>query len=148
MISSCAAVGDSLASHGTRALASRACSERTRIRLGVDPHQDPKAASDESADPVELDARLRRALRIEQRLLSEMGPLLLEVARSRGYRARGCSSLPAFAREQLGMSPRKAQALLRLEEPARSQRSCARRFGAVACRSTSSSKRRTETVSA
>jgi len=69
----------------------------------------------DSADAIELDARLRRALRIEQRLLSEMGPLLLEVARSRAYCSRGCSNLAAFAREQLGMSPRKAQGLLRLE---------------------------------
>ena len=66
----------------------------------------------ESPDAIELDARLRRALRIEQRLLSEMAPLLLEVARSRGYRSRGCSSLAVFARERLGMSPRKAQALV------------------------------------
>jgi hypothetical protein len=69
----------------------------------------------ESADAFELDARLRRALRIEQRLLAEMGPLLLELARCRGYREYQCSSLAAFARELLGMSPRKAQALLRLE---------------------------------
>ncbi|TMA34702.1 MAG: HNH endonuclease [Deltaproteobacteria bacterium] len=69
----------------------------------------------ESPDAIELDARLRRALRIEQRLLAEMAPLLLEVARSRAYRAHGCSSLALFARERLGMSPRKAQALLRLE---------------------------------
>jgi hypothetical protein len=74
----------------------------------------------ESCDAVELDARLRRALRIEQRWLAEMSPLLLEVARSRSYRFHGCSSLAVFAREQLGMSPRKAQALLRLE------RACAR----------------------
>ncbi len=66
-------------------------------------------------DAIELDARLRRALRIEQRLLSEMAPLLLEVARSRAYRVRGFSNLATCAREQLGMSPRKAQALLRLE---------------------------------
>jgi hypothetical protein len=69
----------------------------------------------DSIDAIELDARLRRALRIEQRMLSEMAPLLLEVARSRAYRRRGFSNLAAFAREQLGMSPRKAQALLRLE---------------------------------
>jgi len=69
----------------------------------------------ESADAVELDARLLRALRIEQRWLADLAPVLLEVARSRGYRSRGCSSLGAFAREWLGMSPRKAQALLRLE---------------------------------
>ncbi len=75
----------------------------------------PLVESLESADAIELDARLRRALRIEQRWLAEIGPLLLEVARSRGYRYQGCSSLAAFARERLGMSPRKAQALLRLE---------------------------------
>ena len=69
----------------------------------------------DSIDATLLDARLRRALRIEQRLLSEMAPLLLEVARSRAYRFRGFSDLAGFARERLGMSPRKAQALLRLE---------------------------------
>jgi hypothetical protein len=69
----------------------------------------------ESIDAALLDARLRRALRIEQRLLSEMAPLLLEVARSRAYRWRGFPNLAAFARERLGMSPRKAQALVRLE---------------------------------
>ena len=69
----------------------------------------------DSVDAIELDARLRRALRIELRWLAEMSPLLLEVARSRSYRTRGCSNLAVFAREQLGMSPRKAHALLRLE---------------------------------
>jgi hypothetical protein len=69
----------------------------------------------ECVDAIELDARLRRALRIEQRWLAEIGPLLLEVARSRSYRLHGCSNLAVFARERLGMSPRKAQALLRLE---------------------------------
>jgi hypothetical protein len=74
----------------------------------------------ESADAIELDARLRRALKIEQRWMAEMSPLLLEVAQSRNYRFRGDSSLAVFAREQLGMSPRKVHALLRLE------RACAR----------------------
>jgi hypothetical protein len=69
----------------------------------------------EAAEPRELDARLRRVAHLEQRLLGEMGPLLLEVARSRSYRLYGCASLAAFAREWLGMSPRRAQALLRLE---------------------------------
>jgi hypothetical protein len=67
------------------------------------------------ADAFELDARLRRAVRLEQRLCAEMAPLLLELARSRGYRAHGCPSLGVFARERLGISPRKAEALLRLE---------------------------------
>jgi hypothetical protein len=69
----------------------------------------------ESADPFELDARLRRALRLEQRVLSEMSPLLLDLARARTSRQHGYPSLGAFARERLGMSPRKAHALLRLE---------------------------------
>ena len=67
------------------------------------------------ADPFELDARLRRAVRLEQRLCAEMGPLLLELAQRRAYRTVGCPSLDVFAREGLGISPRKAQALLRLE---------------------------------
>jgi hypothetical protein len=67
------------------------------------------------ADAYELDARLRRAVRLEQRLCAEMAPLLLELARGRGYRAYGCSSLGVFARERLGISPRKAEAILRLE---------------------------------
>jgi hypothetical protein len=62
----------------------------------------------DAADAFELDARLLRAIRLEQRLLAEMGPLLLEVARTR-------RNVAGFAREALGMSPRKAQMLLRLE---------------------------------
>jgi hypothetical protein len=69
----------------------------------------------EEADAFELDARLRRAISFDQRLNAEIGPLLLAVARERLYRAYGCPSLGAFAREWLGMSPRKAEALLRLE---------------------------------
>jgi hypothetical protein len=67
------------------------------------------------ADAFELDARLLRAVRLEQRLCAEMGPLLLDLARTRGYRAYGCPSLDIFVREWLGISPRKVQALLRLE---------------------------------
>jgi hypothetical protein len=69
----------------------------------------------DSIDATLLDARLRCALKIEQRLLSEMAVLLLEVARARSYRWRGFPNLAAYARERLGMPPRKAQALLRLE---------------------------------
>ena len=69
----------------------------------------------DQADSFELDARLRRAVRLEQRLKAEMGPLLLEVARGRLHRALGFPNLDRFADEALGMAPRKAQALLRLE---------------------------------
>jgi hypothetical protein len=47
------------------------------------------------ADAFELDALLRRAVHLEQRLHAELGPLLLELARSRAYRAYGCPSLDA-----------------------------------------------------
>jgi len=69
----------------------------------------------DEADPFELDARLRRAVEAEQRLTAQMGPWLLAVARGRLYRAYGCPSLGEFAREWLGMSPSKADALVRLE---------------------------------
>ncbi len=67
------------------------------------------------ADAFELDRRLRRAVRLEQRLEAELGPWLLELAGRGLYRLYDCPSLDVFAREWLGMSPRKAQALLRLE---------------------------------
>lgn len=69
----------------------------------------------EDADAFELHARLRRALLLEQRVDAEMAPLLARVARGRLYRAAGHRSLEAYVREALGMSPRKAWALLRLE---------------------------------
>ncbi|MEN8181087.1 MAG: hypothetical protein ABFS46_00980, partial [Myxococcota bacterium] len=69
----------------------------------------------EDADPCELDARLQRALRLEQQLLARLGPLLLAVARGRLYRRYGFGSFAQFAREWLGIGERKAQALVRLE---------------------------------
>jgi hypothetical protein len=72
----------------------------------------------DDADAFELDHRLRRALDGERRLEAQMGPALLAVARGRLYRRYGCSSLREFAREWLGISPRKAEALLRLERAA------------------------------
>ena len=59
----------------------------------------------DTADAFELDARLRRAVRLEQRLDAELAPLLASLA---------LPSLEAFARERLGMSPRKARALRRI----------------------------------
>ena len=69
----------------------------------------------EEADPFELDARLRRAVRLEQRLDAAIGPLLRQV-HSAEYEWRGHRpTLAAYARDALGMSPRKARALVRLE---------------------------------
>jgi len=75
----------------------------------------PLLAGLEAADAFELDARLRRAVRLEQRLDAEIAPRLRQVtAPEYEWRAR-YQTLAAFARERLGMSPRKARALLRLE---------------------------------
>jgi hypothetical protein len=69
----------------------------------------------ESADAFALDARLRRAVALERGRLAQMGPLLLELASGARYRDLGFTSLDAYARERLGMAPRTARALLRVE---------------------------------
>ncbi len=77
--------------------------------LGEDPHGLDRIArlldGLDFADAFELDARLRRAVRLEQRLDAELAPLLASLP---------IPSLEAFARERLGMSPRKARALRRI----------------------------------
>jgi hypothetical protein len=72
----------------------------------------------DGSDAFELDRRLRCAIALEQRLDSEIGARLASVATRRLYRALGFSSLEHYARERLGVSPRKARALLRLERAA------------------------------
>ncbi len=67
------------------------------------------------ASPHELDGRLCRAATLERGLLARVGPLLLAFTERRGPRQLGFRSVDAYARERLGMSPRKARALLRLE---------------------------------
>ncbi len=71
-----------------------------------------------SADAFELDARLRRAVAFEQKLDAELGSLLRVVADRRLHLARGFPTFEAYARERLGLSPRKARALRRLERAA------------------------------
>jgi hypothetical protein len=75
----------------------------------------PLLANLDAADPFELDARLRRAVRLEQRLDSQLAPLLREVTSAEYEWKERYASLEVFARECLGMSPRKARALLRVE---------------------------------
>jgi len=73
------------------------------------------AAGLEGADAFELDRRLRRAVRLEQTLDAAIAPLLRRV-RCAGYAwSDGHRPLSAYAPDQLGMSARKARALLRLE---------------------------------
>lgn len=69
----------------------------------------------EALDPFGLDTRLRRVIRLEQRRDTELAPLL-RVVTDCEHEWRCCyQTRDAYARERLGMSARKARALLRLE---------------------------------
>jgi hypothetical protein len=69
-----------------------------------------------SADAHELDRRLRRVVRLEQTLDAAMAPLLRAV-RAADYEWKGEEYRPmrSYAPDALGMSARKARALVRLE---------------------------------
>ena len=69
----------------------------------------------DSADPFELEARLRRVVRLEQRLDAQLAPLLRQVTSPEYEWKERYASLATLARECLGMSPSKARALLRVE---------------------------------
>jgi hypothetical protein len=72
----------------------------------------------DQADAFELDRRLRVVVRLEQTLDAAIAPLL-RVVNSAEYEWRGdYCTLSTYASEQLGMSPSKARALLRLERAA------------------------------
>jgi len=73
----------------------------------------------EDADAFALDSRLRRAVAAEQGLEAELGALLLRSVELRCFERGSSRSFEVFARERLGMSPRKARALLRLERAGR-----------------------------
>ncbi len=73
----------------------------------------------DSLDAFELDARLRRAVALEQRLEAELGPLLRRVASEHLYRLRGYLGLERYAADRLGISARKCWALLRIERAGR-----------------------------
>lgn len=62
----------------------------------------------DEADAFELDARLRQAVALEQRLEADLGEHLL-----------GMGDVERYARERLGISPRKARGILRLARAAR-----------------------------
>jgi hypothetical protein len=72
----------------------------------------------EGLDPWELDERLRVLFRKEQQGEAEIGPLLRYVRRRRVYRALEYATLAAYVQDELGMSVRKAQMLLRIERVA------------------------------
>jgi hypothetical protein len=67
------------------------------------------------ADAFELDARLRRALRLEAQHLARMAPLLSRVVSHRIHQSLGFRSVDAWAEARLGMAASRAKALLRVE---------------------------------
>jgi hypothetical protein len=69
----------------------------------------------DDAGPFQLDRRLRRAVRLEQRLDAELGARLALAAHEHLHVEHGLPSFEAYVRERLGMAPRKVRALLRLE---------------------------------
>ena len=69
----------------------------------------------DTADPFQLDARLRAAVRALQRIDFQTGRLLRLVAQLRLHRAFGVRAFPDYVRERLGCSLRKARALLALD---------------------------------
>lgn len=75
----------------------------------------PLVAGLEHADAFALDARLRRVVALEQRSWAEAGALLARASAERLHVAAGFTSFEGWARECLGVSPRKTRALLRLE---------------------------------
>lgn len=86
----------------------------------------------EAADTFDLDARLRRAVALEQRIEAEMAPLLRQVADARLYLLAGHASAAALARERLGISERKARALVRIARVAAACPELRSAFGAGA----------------
>lgn len=74
----------------------------------------PVAAELEGCTPVELDRRLRRAVRREQGRLAEVARLLLWVRGEGAYRDLGFRSFAEYARGRLAMAPSRAHALVRV----------------------------------
>jgi len=69
----------------------------------------------ETAGPFQLDRRLRRAVRLEQRLDAELGARLAPAAHEHLHLAHGIARFDVYVRERFGLAPRKVRALLRLE---------------------------------
>jgi len=77
-------------------------------------------AGDEAdgSDPFALDARPRELVAVEQRSEAELAEVLRAVAEEGLHRVRGFATLDSYARDELGISPRRARMLLRLARAA------------------------------
>ena len=79
----------------------------------------PANDADAAADAFALDARLVAAARAIRTSEPRIGELLRIVVDKRVYRAHGFTSFPSYVRERLGISARKAWALLKVERSTR-----------------------------
>ena len=70
-------------------------------------------------DAKELHRRLRKAIEMERRLETQIGPLLELLMRRRIYWLMGYKNRDAYVRERLGLDPSWGRALLRIERAAR-----------------------------
>ncbi len=92
-----------------------ACDDPADLKAEIPAFLLPLLADLEHVDPFELDARLRRGVRLEQRLGAELASLARRVTSSEfGWKER-YQTLETLARECLGMSPSKLRALMRVE---------------------------------
>jgi hypothetical protein len=82
-----------------------------------------------ASDPFALDARLVAAMRAIRTSEPRIGRLLRIVVDQRLYRAHGFTSLAGYVRERLGISVRKAWALLKVERSTRRADAFARAYG-------------------
>ena len=69
-------------------------------------------------DPFALDARLRATIQLVRRIEPRVGALLRTFVDVRGYRSLGFRSTNAYVRERLGISVRKAWALIAIDRQA------------------------------
>lgn len=86
--------------------------------VGNDPVAALRLEPPPSTDPFALDARLAEAMRVLRTIEPRIGQLLRVVADQRFYRSFGYAALDAYVRERLGISARKAWALLAIEKAA------------------------------
>jgi len=72
-----------------------------------------------ASDPVALDGRLRFAMETIRTAEPRIGRLLRLIVDHKLYRTLGCAKVDVSVRERLGISPRKAWALLKIERTVR-----------------------------
>ncbi len=106
----------------TEGLGARSCQASDRSAASVTPAERMRTRDDHESnatgmqpDPFALDARLRAAIASIQKTEPRIGRLLRMLNDHHLHRLLGFRSLDAYVRDRLGISPRKAWALLRVE---------------------------------